>query len=113
MLEEKLEACNDWTQINVDQDLVQLLKLIRAVVHKHDDQEHSTMALVEHDMKLYMTFQKDNESDSDFYKSFNARCDVVDTFGGQAGYHRAVYMAHCKRRAEAFICNTKNTYVSV
>jgi hypothetical protein len=100
LLEEKLEACNDWDQINVDQDLIQLLKLIRAVVHKHDDQEHSTMALVEHDMKMYMSFQKDNESDSDFYKAFNMRCDVVDTFGGQSGYHRAVYMAHCKKRAE-------------
>jgi predicted Fe-S protein YdhL (DUF1289 family) len=100
LLEEKLEACNDWERINADQDLIQLLKLIRAVVHKHDDQEHSTMALVEHDMKLYMSFQKDNESDSDFYKAFNMRCDVVDTFGGQSGYHQAVYMAHCKKRAE-------------
>jgi hypothetical protein len=51
-------------------------------------------------MKLYMSFQKDTESDSDFYKAFNMRCDVVDTSGGQLGFHRAVYMAHYKKRAE-------------
>jgi hypothetical protein len=99
LLEEKLEACNDWAKINADQDLVQLLKLIRAVVHKHDDQQHSTMALVEHDLKLYMSFQRDNESDSDFYKAFNMRCEVVDTFGRQVGFHQAVYTRHCQALA--------------
>ena len=98
-LEERLESSTSWPQISQGQDVIELLKLIRAHAHQHDEVKQGTMALVEHDLALYLNYQKAHEDIGTFYKLFKARCDVIDTFGGRAGYHPAIYLAH--RRAIA------------
>ena len=95
-LEERLETSSTWATINHNQDVVGLLKLIRAHAHQHDEVKQGTMALVEHDLALYLNYQKGNEDIATFHKLFKARCDVIDTFGGRAGYHPALYLQHRK-----------------
>jgi hypothetical protein len=46
-----------------------------------------------------MTYQKDDESDLDYFKNFKACCEVVDTFGGKTGYHQAVYTRYLQKTA--------------
>lgn len=55
-LEERLESLASWSQISQDQDVIELLKLIRAHVHQHDEVKQDTMALVEHDLALYLNY---------------------------------------------------------
>eukprot|EP00804_Cyclotella_cryptica_P015718 CCRYP_013375-RA/>CCRYP_013375-RA protein AED:0.42 eAED:0.42 QI:0/-1/0/1/-1/1/1/0/166 len=95
-LEERLESSALWTQISQGQDVIQLLKLICAHANQHDKVKQGTMTLVEHDLTLYLKYQKAGEDLGTYYKLFKARCDVIDTFGGQAGYHAAIYLAHRK-----------------
>eukprot|EP00956_Cyclotella_meneghiniana_P038953 scaffold162906_cov46-Cyclotella_meneghiniana.AAC.1 len=96
-LEEKLEASAGWAQMTQDQDVIELLRLIRSHAHKHDEMKQGTMSLVEHDLDLYLNYQKADQDLSTFHKLFKARCEVINTFGGQAGYHPTLLLKHRRR----------------
>jgi hypothetical protein len=102
-VEEKLTTSSRWDAINDDQDVIELLKLIRAFAHKHDEIKQGTMAIVEHDLQLYLGFQKSGEDNPTYAKNFKARCDAIDTFGGRAGFHQGLYTQHCQAIADAAI----------
>lgn len=55
-LKERLESSRTWSTISQDQDVVEQLKLIRAHARQHDEVKQGTMALVEHDLALYLNF---------------------------------------------------------
>ena len=93
-IEEKLEACTDWETVKRDHKLVDLLKLIQGIVHKTDEIKQGTMAYVQQYLDLCLNFQKENEDIISFFKAFKARCEVIDTFGGCAGYHEALHEQH-------------------
>ena len=99
-MRERLESSDAWETIETDQDVVRFLVLIRNVVHKHDEVKQGTMALVEQVLQLYLNFQAESESLQDFLKAFKARCDIVDTFKGQAGYHPQLYEDHSEALAK-------------
>ncbi len=80
-----------YLQINQDQNPVELLKLIRSIAHKHEDEKGGTMARVEHDLRLYMCYQKPQMTNVDYYKTFKAIRAVVDVHGGRAGFHEGMY----------------------
>ena len=90
-MEQKLVASDKYARINQTQDPVELLKLVRSIAHKHEDEKVGTMARVEHDLRLYMCFQKPNMSNVDYYKTFKAIRAVVDVHGGRAGFHEGIY----------------------
>eukprot|EP00956_Cyclotella_meneghiniana_P009214 scaffold12647_cov40-Cyclotella_meneghiniana.AAC.3 len=95
-LEEKLEASTGWSQMK-DQDVIELLRLIRSHAHKHDEMKQGTMSLVEHDLDLYLNYQKADQDLSTYHKLFKARIEVINTFGGRAGYHPSLYLKHRRR----------------
>ena len=90
-----------WEAIESSFDAIELLKLIRSYAHKHNDVLHGTVLAVDHDLQLYLGYQKDIHTLDDFQKAFKARCDVIDTHGGQAGYNPAVYLKHREAFAAA------------
>ena len=71
---------------------LELLKLICMHAHQHDEVNQGTMALVEHDLAFYLNFQKVTKDIATFHKLFKAHCDVIDMFGGRAGYHPVIYL---------------------
>jgi hypothetical protein len=79
-LEEKLESASQWETINEHQDVVGLLKLIRAHAHQHDEVKQGVVSFVEMDLNIYLGYQPNGQDISTFYKLFKARCDVIDTF---------------------------------
>eukprot|EP00804_Cyclotella_cryptica_P010750 CCRYP_005528-RA/>CCRYP_005528-RA protein AED:0.45 eAED:0.45 QI:0/-1/0/1/-1/1/1/0/127 len=90
-MEQKLVATEKFVLINASQNPVELLKLIRSIAHKHEDEKGGTMARVEHDMRLYLCCQKPNITNVDYYKTFKAIHAVVDVHGGRAGFHEAIF----------------------
>ncbi len=88
-MEQKLMSSERYLQINQDQNPVELLKLIRSIAHKHEDEKGGTMAWVEHDLRLYMCYQKPQMTNVDYYKTFKAI--RVDVHGGRAGFHEGMY----------------------
>ena len=95
-LEEKLKSASQWETINEHQDVVGLLKLIRAPAHQHDEVKQGMVSFVEMDFNLYLGYQPNGQDISTFYKLFKARCDVINTYGGQAGFHPQIYTARPK-----------------
>jgi hypothetical protein len=91
-LEDKLESSEKWEKISDDQDMVGLVKLIRGISHQHDEVKQGTISFVKHDLALYLNYQKSHEDVGTFFKL----CDVIDTFGGKAGFHYGLYMQHRK-----------------
>jgi hypothetical protein len=90
-----LNSLETWGVINDRQDLIELLKAMRSIAHKHDEVKGGVMNHVEQDIRLYVhSCQRDHESIMDYYKKFNAQCDVIDVHGGKAGYHPGLYNKH-------------------
>ena len=76
-----------WARIKQGQDVIEPLKLIRSHAHMHEEVKQGTMSLVEHDLDLYLNYQHASQNLSTFYKLFKARRKVIETFGGQSGFH--------------------------
>eukprot|EP00956_Cyclotella_meneghiniana_P039152 scaffold166732_cov36-Cyclotella_meneghiniana.AAC.1 len=87
-----IKTASTYEAVKRDNDIVRLLELIRGYAHDHDEVKQGTMAFVEHDLRLYLTYQK---------PTFRARKDVVNTFGGRAGYHPALYRKYLDEVATA------------
>eukprot|EP00804_Cyclotella_cryptica_P006127 CCRYP_010733-RA/>CCRYP_010733-RA protein AED:0.37 eAED:0.37 QI:0/-1/0/1/-1/1/1/0/397 len=90
-MEQKLVALEKFANINAAQDPVGLLKVIRSIAHKHEEEKGDTMARVEHNIQLYLCYQKPNISNVDYFKTFKAIRAVVDVHGGRAEIHRGVF----------------------
>ena len=98
-LEERLKTSVGWEAIKTDDDVVGVMGLIRKLTHSSDDSKQGTVALVEHQLRWEMGFQKENESLDEFLRNFKARADVIDSFGGKAGFHPLVYLQHKEKKA--------------
>lgn len=94
IVEDKLESSSDWTTSNQTKNLVELLKLIRAITHKHGKVKQGMMSYVEQDFDWKLYIQKENKALADFYKVFKARANRINTFSGQAGYHPKLFKKH-------------------
>ena len=99
-LEDAMKADTEWDTVSGDYDVIGLLKLIRSFAHKHNDVLDGTVLAVNHDIEFYLQFQKESQSLDDFQTEFKAKADVIDTYGGKAGYHPGVYLKHRKKFAE-------------
>lgn len=88
-----------WETIKTSGKLIPLLELVRQVCHKHDEVKQGTMALVEQQMQLFLNYQRQDITLEDFVKQFRARAEVINTFGGRAGYHPKLYQQHCQAMA--------------
>ena len=99
-LEDELKTDSTWEAIDSTYDAIELLKLIRSYAHKHNNAMDSTAAVVRHDMNFLLGYQKESQTLEDFQRDFKARADIVDTYGGQSGYHPAVYLKHRQKFAD-------------
>ena len=56
-VEERITSSDEWSKLDLKQDLVGLLKLVQGICHKHDDAKQGAMAYVEQDLDLRLHFQ--------------------------------------------------------
>ena len=99
---DKLESVASWEAVDVAQDPIRLLELIRNVVHKHEEVKQGVMALVEQQLNYYfLTFQKENEPLKEFLKNKKVQADIIDTFRGECGYHKTLHDEHKEALAAA------------
>ena len=99
-LKDRLKATEKWTDIKANDDVVGLMKLIRSFAHDDCDFKQGTMAYVDNDLRFYLGYQRRNESLEEYRKNFKARADVIEAFGGDAGYHKELYLEHKKQLAK-------------
>ena len=58
------------------------------------DRKRSIMATMEADTDLYLGTQRLDQSMDEFYKTFTAHVDTIDSNVGIAGFHNGVYNKH-------------------
>ena len=100
-LEDKIKTSTGWDTIEEIDNVVGLMILIRKYTHDYNEATHGTANLVKHDINFLLGFQKENESLDEFHRNFKARADVIDSFGGQSGYHPEIYKQHRQKLADS------------
>ena len=78
----KIKGSNLWQKADKDQDIVQLLIIIRGYCCEFDEHQQSTWGLVAAKLRVATFYQKSGQSVTDYVEEFEALVDVVETYGG-------------------------------
>ena len=81
----KIKASSLWEQANKDQDVVQLLKIIRGYCCEFDKHQQSTWGLIAAKLRVSTFYQKSGQSVTDYIEELEALVKVVKTYGGAYG----------------------------
>jgi hypothetical protein len=84
-LRNKVKAAANYGTVSADQDVVELLLLIRGFCCSFDDQRQGTWALQQAKKKAYLFVQREGMSNTDYMEEFLANISVVETYGGEWG----------------------------
>ena len=82
LLQSKLKQHADWAMLQCDQDVLSLLKVIKGICYKFEDQKYMPLALDNAKHALYNLHQG-GMSCSDYLEWFHNLVDVVTTYKGQ------------------------------
>jgi hypothetical protein len=86
----KLKALSNFKDMHMDKNPVKLLKAIKGLTFKFDNEKEYEMSLVEAVDKLYRTYQTKDMTNTQFFDRFNNLVDVIEHYGGTIGVHRSV-----------------------
>ena len=87
-LRTKLKQQTTWENVSATQDGIELIKLIKTVVFKFEDQKYLPLALVNAKGNLY-SFRQGSLSNDDYLKRFNNLVDIAMSYDGQL-YDQAI-----------------------
>ena len=93
-LTKRLKSNDMYRAVNNSNDVIELIKMIRDVAHKHDDTTQGTMVPVTSDLALYTMFMTSEGDTEEFYGKFNPMADTINDHDGSAGYHPHLYADH-------------------
>ena len=82
LLQSKLKQQNTWAAIALAQDVIELVKLIKAITFKFEDQKFLPLALYQAKSNLY-NLRQGNMSNHDYLQRFNNLVDVATTYNGK------------------------------
>ena len=82
LLQSKLKQHADWAMLQCDQDVLSLLKVIKGICYKFEDQKYVPLALDNAKHALF-NLQQGSMSCSDYLERFCNLIDVVTTYKGQ------------------------------
>ena len=82
-LESKIKGADAYTQADADQDVVQLLKIIRGYCCKFEENQQSITALESAKHRVSTYFQGYETTTTEYVEFFKALVGVVETYGGR------------------------------
>ena len=86
----KLKSLPMFKDMHIAKDPIKLLKAIKALTFKFDNEKEYEMSLVEAIDKLYQVQQTKDMTNIDFLHKFNNLVDVIEHYGGTIGVHRKI-----------------------
>jgi hypothetical protein len=88
-----MKSMKDYTKCRDNQDGIGLLALIQSVSFNKNASKgnHRMLDLVKADKKVYLMYQKANETPSEYIQSFQAMIKLVEAVGGEIGGGEHVY----------------------
>jgi hypothetical protein len=84
-LESKIKGADAYTRADADQDVVQLLKIIRGYCCKFEENQQSIVALESAKHRVSTYFQGYETTTTEYVEFFKALVGVVETYGGAYG----------------------------
>ena len=81
----KLKSLSGWDQAEINQDGMELVKLLHSVHFEQDGSKQSMLEIVSAKKKLYLCFQRENWDLEYYTREFNARARVCKESGGEEG----------------------------
>jgi hypothetical protein len=81
-LKNKLEGTNGFAKAREDNDVVNLLIMIRSYCCQFDSLNDEYISIVGALKKLFFFYQKPEQSNSDFHEDFMALVEVIEEYGG-------------------------------
>jgi Reverse transcriptase (RNA-dependent DNA polymerase) len=81
LLQSKLKQQSTWAAIALAQDVIDLVKLIKTITFKFEDQKYLPLALYQAKMNLY-NLRQHNLSNHEYLLRFNNLVDVATTYNG-------------------------------
>jgi tRNA-dihydrouridine synthase len=86
-LDSKLQGSDAFVQAEADQDVVQLLLVIRGYCCRFDNHQQSTYALqqAKHRVSMYYQTHDVTNTDTEYVEHFKALVGVVETYRGAYG----------------------------
>ena len=82
LLKSKLKTTTDWMTVSTDLDLLGLMKTIRSVIFKFEDQRYLPLSLQNAKSNLYY-FCQNNLSNPEYLEKFTNLVDIAESFDGQ------------------------------
>lgn len=104
----KLHGTSNWTKINKDLDLIELLKLVKELMQKFEEHKYEVLALHSALKRLYLFKQGSEMTNEKFLERFKTLADVVDERGGDIG----VTTASLKNRVVANGASSTNPWTA-
>eukprot|EP00569_Conticribra_weissflogii_P008200 CAMPEP_0171363762 /NCGR_PEP_ID=MMETSP0879-20121228/3564_1 /TAXON_ID=67004 /ORGANISM="Thalassiosira weissflogii, Strain CCMP1336" /LENGTH=562 /DNA_ID=CAMNT_0011870969 /DNA_START=26 /DNA_END=1714 /DNA_ORIENTATION=- len=84
-LQTKLKGQEGYDDVEVNQDVVGLMELIRGICCKYDASCEPVMSLVQAKRRVYTCYQGQKQPNDEYAEELAAYADVVEAYGGQFG----------------------------
>ena len=82
LLQSKLKQQNAWAAIALAQDVIELIKLIKSITFKFEDQKFLPLALHQAKANVY-NLRQGNMTNHDYLQRFNNLVDIATTYNGE------------------------------
>ena len=100
-VEAALKGLSTWPEVKAKSDCMALLRLVRDLTYEHDETKQSTMSFVKSDFDLMSLVQSKNQTNEKFLAALESQVKQIDSHGGKAGYHPALFEQHLEALCEA------------
>ena len=95
-METKLQGMDSWSTVDLEQDGLGLISLIRDVTHNRDESAQAVLDMVRADKELMLWHQKEHVSLTSYLAEFKAKVEVIKALDGLPGYHPGVIKLICQ-----------------
>ena len=91
-LKAKLESTNNWKDIQKNKDALQLLKEIKNIIFKFEDESYPMHSLFKANESVYLIKQQEDESNVKYYERFCNAVEAAEQYGACFGVDEATLM---------------------
>ena len=90
VMKAKLEACDDYEDMNNDNDLMVLIENMKRLVYKFEDHKYVPSSLYSAQKNFYNHVQQKDQDNTAYLEKFNSLLKVIESYGGSIGDDKAL-----------------------
>ena len=91
-LKAKLESVPDWKRIHREKDALTLIKEVKNIIYKFEDQSYPMHSLFRANETVYLIKQREDESNVRYYERFCNMIEAAEQYGASFGIDKVCYL---------------------